>query len=147
MIKQREQTRIGRSVVVFLALCLALSLPLTVSGQEKQAELRRPSVLLIVADDLGYGDLGCYGGKDIRTPRLDRLAEEGARLTDFYASAPVCSPTRASLITGRYPQRSGFEWVIRYIEKDRGLPVTETSVARLLKKQGYATGLFGKWHL
>jgi arylsulfatase A-like enzyme len=106
----------------------------------------KPNILWIVVDDLGYGDLGCYGCKDIRTPNIDRLATEGVRLTDFYAS-PVCSPTRASLITGRYPQRSGFDWVIRYQEKDRGLAVTETSVARLLKKQGYATGLIGKWHL
>jgi arylsulfatase A-like enzyme len=113
----------------------------------EEAKPRKPNILLIVADDLGYGDLGCYGCKDIRTPNLDRLAKEGARLTDCYASAPVCSPTRASLITGRYPQRAGFEWVIRYKEKERGLTVTETSLARLLKKAGYATGLFGKWHL
>jgi arylsulfatase A-like enzyme len=104
-------------------------------------------VLLIVADDLGYGDLGCYGSRDIRTPNLDRLAAGGVRLTDCYASAPICSPTRASLITGRYPQRDGFEWVINYNEKDRGLSVGATSLPRLLKRQGYATALFGKWHL
>ncbi len=112
----------------------------------EQPRSKGPNVLLIVADDLGYADLGCFGCKDIRTPNLDRLAGEGVRLTDFYAS-PVCSPTRASLITGRYPQRAGFEWVIRYTEKDRGLAVTDTSLPRLLKKQGYVTGLFGKWHL
>jgi arylsulfatase A-like enzyme len=106
-----------------------------------------PNVLLLVADDLGYGDLGCFGCKDIRTPHLDRLADEGVRLTDCYASAPVCTPTRASLITGRYPQRAGFDWVIRYNEKDRGLPASESSLPRLLKKQGYVTALFGKWHL
>jgi arylsulfatase A-like enzyme len=122
-------------------------IPLDAPGQEKEAKPRRPNVLLIVADDLGYGDLGCYGSKDIRTPHLDRLAQEGVRLTDFYASAPVCTPTRASLITGRYPQHFGFEWVIRYTEKERGLPVGPTSMPRLLKKAGYATGLFGKWHL
>jgi arylsulfatase A-like enzyme len=108
---------------------------------------RRPNVLVIVADDLGYGDLGCYGGKDIRTPHLDRLASQGARLTDCYAAAPVCSPTRAALITGRYPQRAGFEWVVRYGEKTWGLAASQTSVARLLKDAGYRTGLFGKWHL
>jgi arylsulfatase A-like enzyme len=106
-----------------------------------------PNVLLIVADDLGYGDLGCYGSREIRTPCLDRLAQQGVRLTDAYASACVCSPTRASLITGRYPQRAGFEWVIRYTEKDRGLPVTRSSLPARLKKAGYATALFGKWHL
>jgi len=107
---------------------------------------KRPNVLLIVVDDLGYADLGCYGGKDIRSPNLDRLAKQGVRLTDFYAS-PVCSPTRASLITGRYPQRFGFDWVIRYNEKDRGLPVDGGSLPALMKKRGYATALYGKWHL
>jgi arylsulfatase A-like enzyme len=111
------------------------------------AAARTPNILLIVADDLGYGDLGCYGSREIRTPRIDRLAKEGVRLTDAYASACVCSPTRASLITGQYPQRFGFEWVIRYTEKDRGLPVTPSSLPRRLRKAGYATGLFGKWHL
>jgi arylsulfatase A-like enzyme len=106
----------------------------------------KPNVLLIVVDDLGYGDLGCYGGKEIRTPNLDRLAGQGIRLTDFYAS-PVCSPTRASLITGRYPQRFGFDWVIRYNEKDRGLPADGSSLPALMRKQGYATALYGKWHL
>src|SRR4051794_21036345 len=70
----------------------------------------KSNILLIVADDLGYGDLGCYGSLDIRTPNLDRLARDGARLTDAYAAAPVCSPTRAALMTGRYPQRTGFDW-------------------------------------
>jgi arylsulfatase A-like enzyme len=104
-------------------------------------------VLLIVADDLGYADLGCYGGKGIRTPNLDRMAERGVRLTDFYASSPICTPTRASLITGRYPQRFGFDWVIRYDEKDRGLPSRGASLPQLLRNRGYETALFGKWHL
>src|SRR5579871_3003080 len=105
-----------------------------------------PNVLLIVVDDLGYADLGCYGGKEIRSPNLDRLAKQGVRLTDFYAS-PVCSPTRASLISGRYPQRFGFDWVTRYTEKDRGLPADGNSLPALMKKRGYATALYGKWHL
>jgi arylsulfatase A-like enzyme len=107
----------------------------------------RPNVLVILVDDLGYGDLGCYGSKDIRTPHIDALARGGVRLTDCYAAAPVCSPTRAALITGQYPQRSGFEWVIRYAEKDRGLPASGASLPELLNRSGYATGLFGKWHL
>ncbi len=113
-------------------------------ADDKPAKL--PNVLLIVVDDLGYADLGCYGGKEIRSPNLDRLAKQGVRLTDFYAS-PVCSPTRASLITGRYPQRFGFDWVIRYKEKDRGLPADGKSLPALMKKRGYATALYGKWHL
>jgi arylsulfatase A-like enzyme len=106
-----------------------------------------PNVVLIVADDLGYGDLGCYGGKEIRTPNIDRLASQGVRLTDAYAAAPVCSPTRAALLSGRYPQKCGFEWVIRYTEKDRGLDVKDSVLASHLKKAGYETALCGKWHL
>ena len=79
----------------------ALTLPTAVLGEQPKAA--KPNVVLIVADDMGYADLGCYGGKDIRTPNADRLAREGVRLTDCYAS-PICTPTRASLITGRYPQ-------------------------------------------
>jgi arylsulfatase A-like enzyme len=105
-----------------------------------------PNILLIVADDMGYADLGCYGSKDIRTPNLDRLAQDGVRLTDCYAF-PICSPTRAALITGHYPQRNGFDWVINYTEKNRGLSAKKPTLAGMLKKQGYATALFGKWHL
>ncbi len=108
---------------------------------------QRPNIILILVDDLGYGDLSCYGCRDIRTPHLDALAKQGVRLTDAYASAPVCSPTRAALMTGRYPQRSGFDWVIRYDEKNRGLPATDGSLPRMLKNAGYRTALFGKWHL
>jgi arylsulfatase A-like enzyme len=126
-------------------LLLAVGANFAVDRPETPA--RRPNVLLILVDDLGYGDLGCYGSREVRTPNLDRLAKDGVRLTDCYAAAPVCSPTRAALITGRYPQRAGFEWVIRYHEKGRGLPATGASLPALLKKGGYATGLFGKWHL
>jgi len=107
----------------------------------------RPNIVLILADDLGYGDLGCYGSREIKTPNTDALARQGVRLTDCYAAAPVCTPTRAALITGRYPQKAGFEWVIRYSEKDRGLPADDSCLARSLAAGGYATGLFGKWHL
>jgi arylsulfatase A-like enzyme len=113
----------------------------------------RPNVVLIVADDLGYGDLSSYGAPDIKTPNLDRLALEGVRLTDFYANAPVCTPTRAALITGRYQQRVLLE---RPLGTDPanpttglevGLPVTGRSLPQLMKNAGYATGLIGKWHL
>ena len=105
-----------------------------------------PNVVLIVADDLGYGDLGCFGGKEIKTPHLDKLAQAGVRLTDAYAF-PVCSPTRAALMTGRYPYKTGFEWVILYREKDRGLAVEDSVLAKQMKAAGYATALYGKWHL
>jgi arylsulfatase A-like enzyme len=133
-----------------IALWLALGL---IAGSRSAAragdrpETRARNVVVIVADDLGYGDIGCYGSKDIRTPHLDRLAEQGVRLTDAYANAPVCSPTRAALITGRYPQRSRFEWVIDYGQKDFGLPATKASLPQQLRGAGYRTALFGKWHL
>jgi len=122
---------------------------------------RRPNILLIVADDLGYGDLGCYGRKDVRTPNLDRLAAEGVRFTQCYANGPECTPTRTAFLTGRYQQRVGglecaigtgnvgrYDDAIRLRATDQlGLPVEETSLARMLKDGGYATMMAGKWHL
>ena len=111
-----------------------------------QTAASRPSVVLVIADDLGYGDLGSYGAPDVATPHLDRLAREGVRLTDFYANAPVCTPTRAGLITGRYQQRVMLERPLTDATS-QGLPVTGRSLPQLLKNAGYATGLVGKWHL
>ena len=114
-----------------------------------RAGVARPNVVLIIMDDVGYGDVGSYGAKDIRTPNIDRLAREGVRFTDFYA-APTCSPTRASLISGRYYQRAGIERPIGAFgpaTRDLGLPATGHSLPQLLKNGGYATGLVGKWHL
>jgi len=110
---------------------------------------RPPNVVLVMMDDLGYGDLGSYGAPDVRTPNIDRLAREGVRFTDAYANGAVCTPTRAALISGRYQQRVGLEWVLTVSAEDheRGLPATGTSLPALLKASGYATGLFGKWHL
>ncbi len=117
-------------------------------GGPRQAG-HKPDVVLILMDDMGYGDLGSYGGPDARTPNIDRLAREGVRLTDAYANGAVCTPTRAALISGRYQQRVGLEWVLTDSAADleRGLPVTGTSLPALLKTNGYATGLLGKWHL
>ena len=125
----------------------------TSSGAEArgaaQKPARKPNVVLIVMDDLGYGDLGSYGARDVRTPHLDRLAREGVRLTNAYSNGHVCSPTRAALISGRYPQRFGIETALPGPTQDTtlGLPVTGTSLPALLKMNGYATGLVGKWHL
>lgn len=109
----------------------------------------KPNVVLILMDDLGYGDLGSYGARDARTPNLDRLAREGVRLTDAYANGAVCTPTRTALISGRYQQRVGLEWALTTSPADleRGLAVTGMSLPALLKGNGYATGLIGKWHL
>jgi arylsulfatase A-like enzyme len=117
-----------------------------VPGEPAEAGARKPNVLIILADDLGCADLGFQGGKDIPTPNLDALARAGVRCTDGYVSCPVCSPTRAGLLTGRYQQRFGHEYNPG-LGKDVGLPLTETTLADLLRSAGYATGALGKWHL
>jgi len=106
-----------------------------------------PNILFIMADDLGYGDLGCYGAEDLRTPVLDRLATRGVRLTDCYANGAVCSPTRIAPLTGRYQQRLGMDNALHYQEMGRGLPIDGTTIADALRQAGYATGLSGKWHI
>jgi arylsulfatase A-like enzyme len=108
---------------------------------------RKPNVVMILVDSMGYGDIDPYGAPDVRTPSLNRLAREGVRLTDGYSNGPVCTPTRAAFLTGRYQQRVGLEWALQKDRKDAGLPSSEISLARLLKQNGYATGVFGKWHL
>jgi arylsulfatase A-like enzyme len=111
---------------------------------------QRPNVVLIITDDVGYGDFGSYGAPDLKTPNIDRLAREGVRLTDFYANGPTCSPTRTGLISGRYQQRTGLEEPLGARGKadwERGLPVQGRSLPQLLKNSGYATALVGKWHL
>ena len=109
------------------------------------AESRQPNFIVIVADDLGYGDLGCYGSR-IATPQLDRMAAEGMRFDQCYSSSSVCSPARASLLTGRYAVRMGIPSVL-FPGDNRGLPENETTVAQLLRDAGYATACVGKWHL
>jgi arylsulfatase A-like enzyme len=120
-----------------------------VAAQPNMRASGRPSVVLILMDDLGYGDIGSYGVKDARTPNIDRLAREGVRLTNAYANGPNCSPTRAGLITGQYQQRYGIEWPLGAVAGDsaRGLTATGVTLPALLKKNGYTTGLIGKWHL
>ncbi|XP_075998744.1 arylsulfatase A [Genypterus blacodes] len=106
-----------------------------------------PNFVLLFADDLGFGDLGCYGHPTSLTPNLDRLAAGGLRFTDFYCTSPVCSPSRASLLTGRYQTRSGIYPGVLYPGSIGGLPLNETTIAEVLKPQGYATAAVGKWHL
>jgi arylsulfatase A len=107
---------------------------------------RRPNFIIVLADDLGYGDIGCDGGKIIRTPNLDRMAGEGVRFTDFYASANVCTPSRAGLLTGRYAIRSGLAHEVIQPADSTGLPLSEVTIPKALK-DGYASALIGKWHL
>ncbi len=119
-------------------------------GRSLGAETVKPNIVVILADDLGYGDLGCYGHPSIRTPNLDRMAAEGMRFTHFYAAAEVCTPSRAALLTGRLPVRSGmcsYERRVLGADSKGGLPSEEITIAEALKKRGYATACIGKWHL
>ncbi len=106
----------------------------------------RPNIIFIYCDDLGYGDLGCYGARDIRTPQIDSLTQNGIRFTEFYSASPVCSPSRAALLTGRIPQRMGIDGVF-FPESFTGMPEEEITIADMLRSRGYATGIVGKWHL
>ena len=110
------------------------------------AQSRPPNIIHIVADDVGYDDLGCYGAPKIKTPNIDRLAAEGVRFTNFYAPAPTCTPTRAALMTGCYAQRVGLPKVL-FPNDNVGLSDREITIAELLKERGYATACIGKWHL
>lgn len=128
-------------LVLFLAAALVVN----------AADEKKPNVIIILADDLGYGDLSCYGHPKFKTPRIDQMAAEGARLTQFNCPAPFCAPTRASLMTGRYPFRCGMN---QNPAPDGGpeadalaLPKSEVTLAQVMKSAGYATGMIGKWHL
>jgi arylsulfatase A len=123
-----------------------------------RAESKKPNLVLILADDLGQRDLGCYGNRYFSTPNIDRLAAEGARFTDAYAACPVCSPTRASILTGRYPVRYGVtDWIPGRPSHERGpirtprtkteLPLDEVTLPERLKPYGYRSASVGKWHL
>ncbi|MDR1011775.1 MAG: sulfatase-like hydrolase/transferase [Opitutaceae bacterium] len=110
------------------------------------ATAEKPNIIIILTDDQGYQDLGCYGSPLIKTPHIDRMAAEGIRLTSFYAAAPVCSPSRAGLLTGRHPERTGVTGVF-FPNSNNGLPPGEITMAQVLKAGGYATACIGKWHL
>ncbi len=132
-----------------LAAVLAAAVFAAPAGAQAGAA-RRPNVVLIITDDVGYGDLGVYGAPDVRTPHVDGLARDGVRLTDFYANGATCTPTRAGLISGRYQQRFTLEMPLGSAggaDLERGLAPTDGSLPRLLRNGGYATALIGKWHL
>jgi arylsulfatase A-like enzyme len=147
------------SSVGFLSLFLA-SLGIDAAETLKSD---RPNIVFVLIDDFGYADSGPYGAKDIRTPNIDRLAREGVKFTDFYANAPVCTPTRCGFITGRWQQRVGFEWAMGFSAESfrrkgeewvpepdfhsLGLSTSVPTLPKMLQAAGYATGAFGKWHL
>jgi arylsulfatase A-like enzyme len=128
----------------------AASLFLPAPTRSEDGPRRRPNIVVMLADDLGYAGLGCQGCRDIPTPHIDSLAANGVRFTDGYANHPVCSPSRAGLLSGRYQHRFGFEHNSgpeRFAAESFGLPRSETTLAERLKSAGYATGMVGKWHV
>ena len=121
-------------------------------GQEEippsnQATVSRPNFVVIFTDDQGYGDLSCFGSKQVQTPRIDQMAADGMKLTSFYMAAPYCTPSRGALMTGSYPRRIGMGTGVFLAADKRGLNPDEITIAELLRSAGYATGMFGKWHL
>ena len=136
---------ISMNFLLFKLSALVASLGLLVTTTSTSAAEGKPNFIVILTDDLGYGDFGCYGATDVKTPAIDRMAAEGLKLTSFYVS-PVCSPTRASLMTGSYAKRVGVGGVM-FERNPNGLNHEELTIPELLKDQGYATALIGKWHL
>ena len=131
----------------FTGSMMCASLSIINAANAKEQENKTPNIVLILADDLGYTDLSCYGSTDIKTPHIDRLAKEGIRFTNFYSAGSVSTPTRASIMTGCYPKRVDMHVGVLPPNTESGLNPSEITIAELLKKEGYATGCIGKWHL
>lgn len=129
---------ISLSVLLLICTAVVITSAATRNGS--------PNIVLIVIDDIGYGDLGCYGNTIIPTPNIDKLAAEGMIMTDFHTNGAVCSPTRAALLSGQYQQRSGVESAIGFT-KEIGMPLEKTTIGEAFKNAGYKTGVFGKWHV
>jgi uncharacterized sulfatase len=143
-----ETFALSRLIAILATLCL---MPGPAEADEPARTVPRPNIVIILADDLGYGDLGCYGHPRFKTPNLDRMAGQGVRLTQFNTPMPFCAPTRAALLTGRYPFRCGLS---TNPAPDGGpaadavaLPAGEITLAQILGHAGYATAMVGKWHL
>ncbi|MBX2874647.1 MAG: sulfatase [Saprospiraceae bacterium] len=142
----------NRQINLFYFLLAFFLLPACTVEENEKSETQEgsPNIIIIFADDLGYGDLGTYGNPTIRTPHLDRMAEEGLKFFQFYSGASVCTPSRAALLTGRLPIRSGMvsdRIRVLFPFSYQGLPAEEITLAEALKEQGYHTGIVGKWHL
>ena len=147
-----KQLIFKRIIIFFLILVTQYGISLAQFPDKKgtynkdASTLEQPNIILVVADDLGYGDPGCYGNPEIKTPNLDRLANEGLRFTNCYAAAANCSPARTGIMTGRTPYRVGIYHYITMMSPMH-LMSSEVTIASLLKKVGYTTAQFGKWHL
>ena len=131
----------GRSYLLLVSHLLFFGL-IEIQGKES-----KPNVVIIFIDDQGYYDLGCYGATEVKTPWIDQLAREGIRFTDYYAAAPICSPSRAGLLTGAYPRRIGMETWVQRADSNRGIHSDEVTIAELFKANGYKTACIGKWHI
>src|SRR5580692_7228048 len=129
-------------IAIFISLVTLFPTPFVRAAEPPHS----PNIVLIFTDDQGYGDVGCYGAKGFETPNLDKLAKQGVRFTDFYVSQPVCSASRASLMTGCYANRIGIHGALGPNARV-GINSTETTIAEACKSKGYATGMVGKWHL
>jgi len=129
-------------VIPALLFCLIL-----LDGWTSLAAKQPPNVVFILVDDQGYYDLGCYGASEVKTPRIDSMASEGVRFTDYYAAAPICSPSRAGLLTGCYPRRVGNQIWVHRADSPTGIHPDELTLGELFKSKGYATACIGKWHL
>ena len=129
-------------IIIFYVLLQAVALDAALEAADKQ-----PNVILIYTDDQGSVDANCYGSKDLITPNIDALAKNGVKFTQFYAAAPVCSPSRASMITGRYPQRAQLAGNTSSQKGGKGMPTEQVTIAETFKAAGYTTGHIGKWHL
>jgi arylsulfatase A-like enzyme len=141
-------SRMKKMICAFILVIAGLSAS-NVSAQRND----KPNVIIIFIDDMGYGDLSCYGNKQIKTTNMDRLAQQGTKFMQFYVNSPVCSPSRAAMMTGQYPARNGFFTYLAERKKNVGnkmpdfLPSSVPTLAKMLHENGYATGHFGKWHL
>jgi arylsulfatase A-like enzyme len=134
------------SLTALVLAGLAYGCTLESTEEFDSGERSLPNVVIVFLDDVGYGDLGSYGHPTIRTPHMDRMAAEGIKLTGFYAAAPSCSPSRAGLLTGRYPMRAGILWALGP-EEENGIQAEEWTLAEALRERGYRTAAVGKWHL
>ncbi|MGI9494887.1 MAG: sulfatase-like hydrolase/transferase, partial [Mariniblastus sp.] len=137
--------RISLFLVTWLLLAFSSALP--DAPLLNAADDQPPNVVFIFVDDQGYYDLGCYGATEIETPRIDAMAEQGTRFTDYYAAAPICSPSRAGLLTGCYPRRVGNQTWVHRADSQTGIHPDELTIAELFKQNGYKTACIGKWHL